>query len=94
MSHGLQFIAHYTWSRALDYTTTTATMRSIHGLSTVPTARTVRRCSCLTWFISCRFGKGKTFGGGAGKAENLIIGGWQVTTTTNYQCGIAVHCQL
>jgi len=34
------------------------------------------------------FGKGKQFGGNAGRAEDLVIGGWQVTATTNYGSGL------
>jgi hypothetical protein len=34
------------------------------------------------------FGKGKAFGGNAGKAENLAIGGWQISATTNWSSGL------
>ena len=34
------------------------------------------------------FGKGKMFGSNASTAENLIIGGWQITGTTNYSAGL------
>ena len=46
MSHGLQFIAHYTWSRALNYNGNTATSPLTPELLTVRTTRTVPRCSC------------------------------------------------
>ncbi|MGZ4789377.1 MAG: outer membrane beta-barrel protein, partial [Terriglobales bacterium] len=34
------------------------------------------------------FGKGKRFAGGAGRALDLIIGGWQITDTTNVSSGL------
>jgi hypothetical protein len=34
------------------------------------------------------FGKGKTFAGNAGRAEDLIIGGWQISGTTNWSGGL------
>jgi len=34
------------------------------------------------------FGKGKAFGGNANKVENAIIGGWQITSTTNWSSGL------
>jgi len=34
------------------------------------------------------FGKGKSFAGNAGRAEDLIIGGWQITGTTNWSGGL------
>jgi len=34
------------------------------------------------------FGKGKQFGGNASGAMNQIIGGWQITSTTNYSAGL------
>ena len=44
MSHGLQFIAHYTWSRALNYNNG---YYAVDPRSpTVQTTRTVLKCSC------------------------------------------------
>ncbi len=34
------------------------------------------------------FGKGKTFAGNAGRAEDLIMGGWQITGTANWSGGL------
>jgi hypothetical protein len=34
------------------------------------------------------FGRGKAFVGNAGRAEDLIIGGWQITGTTNWSGGL------
>ena len=94
MSHGLQFIAHYTWSRALNYNSGN-TLRSIPRVAYGPDDQNRPRCSCSTWFTSCRSARARQFGGNAGKAgEYLIIGGWQITSTSNYSAGLAVHSQL
>ncbi|MGE5205141.1 MAG: TonB-dependent receptor domain-containing protein [Chlamydiota bacterium] len=34
------------------------------------------------------FGRGKTFLGGAGRALDLVVGGWQLTTTMNWSSGL------
>jgi hypothetical protein len=34
------------------------------------------------------FGKGKTFAGNSGRAEDLIVGGWQISGTTNWSGGL------
>ena len=34
------------------------------------------------------FGRGKLFAGNSGRAEDLIIGGWQITGTTTWGSGL------
>ena len=86
MSHGLQFIAHYTWSRSLHYNDNyfAVTPRVAYG----PDDQNRNQVFVLNLVYQLPFGKGKAFGGSAGKAENLIIGGWQISTTTNWSSGL------
>jgi len=88
LSHGLQFIAHYTWSRSLQYYHDdgyyAANPRMEYGPD--PNSRNQVFVANVVYFLP--FGKGKEFGGNAGRAEDLIIGGWQVTSTLNYSAGL------
>ncbi len=86
LAHGLQFIAHYTWSRALNYNGGYYAVdpRSAYG----PDDQNRPQVFVANVVYFLPFGKGKMFGGNASTAENLIIGGWQVTGTMNYSAGL------
>jgi hypothetical protein len=86
MSHGLQFIAHYTWSRALNYND--GYFEVNHAVAYGPDDQNRPQVFVANIVYQLPFGKGKQFGGNAGKAENLIIGGWQITSTTNWSAGL------
>jgi hypothetical protein len=86
MAHGLQFIAHYTWSRSLHYDSNyyAANPAVAYG----PDDQNRNQVFVFNAVYQLPFGKGKAFGGGAGKAENYVIGGWQVSATTNWSSGL------
>ncbi len=86
MAHGLQFIAHYTWSRALNHNGNYYAVdpRTAYG----PDDQNRPQVFVANVVYQLPFGKGKQFGGNASTWENLIIGGWQVTGTTNYSAGL------
>jgi hypothetical protein len=89
MSHGLQFIAHYTWSRALNYTGGNTgyfavTPRVAYG----PDDQNRPQVFVAIVTYQLPFGKGKMFGGNSGKAEDLVIGGWQTSFNINYSAGL------
>ncbi len=86
MAHGLQFITHYTWSRALNYNGNyfSVSPHIVYG----PDDQNRNQVWVLNVVYQLPFGKGKKFGGNAGTAENLVIGGWQVTATTNWSTGL------
>ena len=88
MSHGLQFIAHYTWSRALGYYHDDGYYAANPRIEYGPDSNNRAQVFVFNAVYQLPFGKGKMYGGGAGKAENLIIGGWQVTATANYSSGL------
>ena len=95
MRNGLQFIAHYTWSRALNYNDGPFAYFAINPHVVYgPDDQNRPQVFVFNAVYQLPFGKGKQFGGSAGKAENMIIGGWQVTGTPNWSSGPAVHAKL
>ena len=86
MAHGLQFIAHYTWSRALNYNGNYYSVNPhvVYG----PDDQNRPQVFVLNLVYQLPFGKGKMFGGNAGRAEDLIIGGWQISSTSNWSAGL------
>jgi hypothetical protein len=89
MSHGLQFIAHYTWSRALNYTGgNTGYFAANPRVTYGPDDQNRPQVFALLLTYNLPFGKGKQFFASAGRAENLILGGWQVSSATNWSAGL------
>ena len=86
MSHGLQFIAHYTWSRSLHYNDNYFAVNP--AIAYGPDDQNRAQVFVLNLVYQLPFGKGKAFGGNANKVENAIIGGWQITSTTNWSSGL------
>ena len=85
-SHGLQFLTHYTYANANKYDSNYYAIS--HPISYGPDDQ-VRHSAWVTNTVyELPFGKGKTFAGNAGKAEDTIIGGWQITGTTNWSSGL------
>jgi hypothetical protein len=86
MSDGLQFITHFTWSKSLHYDS--------NYFADVPAVAygNYDQNRPLVWVFSAvyqlPFGKGKQFASGASGAWNYIIGGWQITNTTNWSSGL------
>jgi hypothetical protein len=89
MNHGLQFIAHYTWSRALNYTNQwTGYYAADPKVDYGPDGQNRPQVFVAIVTYQLPFGKGKQFGGNAGRAENLAIGGWQTSFNINYSAGL------
>jgi hypothetical protein len=89
MSHGLQFIAHYTWSRALNYTNQWTQYFAVNPrVDYGPDGQNRPQVFVALVTYDLPFGKGKMFGSNAGRAENLLIGGWQISTAINYSAGL------
>ena len=95
MSHGLQFIAHYTWSRALSYNDANNNYFAIDPrVSYGPDDQNRVQVFVLNLVYQLPFGKGKQFGGNASTLENMFIGGWQVTSTSNWSSGLPFTPEL
>jgi len=86
MSHGLQFIAHYTWSRALAFNNGYYAVDP--AVARGPDDQNRAQVFVINLVYQLPFGKGRQFGSNAGKWENAIIGGWQFTSTSNYSAGL------
>jgi hypothetical protein len=86
MSHGLQFITFYTWSRSLNYNDNyfAVNPKVAYG----PNDQNRPQTFVFNSVYNLPFGKGKMIAANAGRAEDLIIGGWQITGTLNWSDGL------
>ena len=84
--HGLQFLSHYTFAHANAYNSNFYAVD--HPYSYGPDDQ-VRNHVWVTSFVyELPFGRGKSFVGNSTKLEDEIIGGWQITGTTNWSGGL------
>jgi hypothetical protein len=86
-AQGLQFLAHYTFSHANGYPQDNYYAIS-HKLSYGPVDFNRNHVFVLNTVYELPFGRGKKFVGDAGKAVNYLIGGWQISNTTNWSSGL------
>ena len=85
-SSGLQFVSHYTWSKSLDhdrdyYAIDPHVQYGIDDFNR-------RHVFSFSGVYQLPFGKGKRFGGNASRLLNLLIGGYQINSTTNWSSGL------
>jgi hypothetical protein len=85
-NHGLQFLTHYTFARADRYDSNYYDIS--HTISWGPSDQVRHNVWVTSTVYELPFGKGKSFAGNAGRAEDLIIGGWQIAGTTNWSSGL------
>jgi hypothetical protein len=85
-SHGFQLLSHYTYAHANgDDNNYFDNSRSIpYG----PDSQVRNNAWVVSGVYELPFGKGKMFAGNSGRAEDLIIGGWQISGTTNWSSGL------
>ncbi len=86
VSKGLQFFAHYTFSRAYAYDNNYFSVNKKYAWGPNPENR--NHAFVVNTVYELPVGKGKTFMSGAGRAMDLIVGGWQVTNTLNWSGGL------
>ena len=85
-SHGFQLLSHYTYAHANKYDS--GYYVNSHVYSYGPDDQ-VRNSAWITSGVyELPFGKGKPFAGNSGRAEDLIVGGWQISGTTNWSGGL------
>lgn len=95
-SRGFQFDANYTWSHAIDNTSSIA--NTVFG-GLVCDIRNLRVCRAdsdydIRHIVNANgiwelpFGKGKMFGNNANGLVDAIIGGWEITGIFNYRSGL------
>ncbi len=86
VSNGLQFIAHYTFSHAYAYDSGYYSVNKTYAYGPNPDNR--NHVFVINTVYELPIGKGKKYMGGAGRAEDLLIGGWQLTNTLNWSGGL------
>ncbi len=85
-SHGLQLLTHYTFAHANKYDSNY--YADSHPYSYGPDDQVRNHVWVSEVVYELPFGKGKSFAGSAGRLEDLFIGGWQITGTTNWSGGL------
>ena len=85
-SNGLQFLTHYTFSHTFGYDSNYYAIN--HGIAWGAVDFARNQVWVMNVVYELPFGKGKTFMGDAGRAKNLLVGGWQLSNTTNWSSGL------
>jgi carboxypeptidase family protein/TonB-dependent receptor-like protein len=84
-AHGLQFLANYTWSRALNYGTTYFAVDP--HVEKGPSDTNRNQLFVLSGIYELPFGKGKMFLNN-NRWGNYVVGGWQFAGTTTWESGL------
>ncbi|HVZ17776.1 MAG TPA: TonB-dependent receptor [Terriglobales bacterium] len=88
-SQGLQFQTNFTWSKAFNHSADNGFLYSVDPQGSYgPDDFNRDKVWIFNAVYQLPFGRGKRFAGGAGRALDLIIGGWQITDTTNLSSGL------
>jgi hypothetical protein len=85
-SYGLQFLAHYTFSHAFDYDASYFDVNKKFAWGPNPYNR--NQVFVANVIYELPVGKGKKFFSDAGRAMDLVVGGWQITNTTTWGSGL------
>jgi hypothetical protein len=85
-SQGLQFLAHYTYSHADNYHDSYYAIS--HAVEWGPVDFNRNQVFVFSPIYELPFGRGKQYMGDASKAMNFVVGGWQVSNTTNWSSGL------
>ena len=85
-SQGLQFLAHYTFAHADNYTDTYYAVN--HKIAWGPVDFARNHVFVANAVYELPFGKGKTYMGGISRAMDYVVGGWQLSNTTNWSSGL------
>ncbi len=85
-TNGLQFVAHYTWAKSLTHDGAYANIDPRVNYGPDDTNR--KHVFSLSAVYDLPFGRGKRFLGDSSRLVNLLIGGFQLNTTTNWSSGL------
>jgi hypothetical protein len=86
VSSGLQFLAHYTYSKAYFYDAGYFSVDKKFAWG--PDDFNRNHVFVINTVYELPIGKGKKFMSDSGRIKDLLIGGWQVTDTLNYSGGL------
>ncbi len=85
-ANGFQFLANYTWSKALNYGATYFAQNPRVEYGRTDTNRS--NLFVLSGLYELPFGKGKKFLDTSNRLVNYGIGGWEIAGTTTYESGL------
>jgi len=85
-SRGLQVLSHYTFAHAYKYDSTY--YPDDPAVAYGPDDQVRNQVWVNNVVYELPFGKGKMFAGNSGRAEDLVIGGWQISGTTTWGTGL------
>jgi outer membrane receptor protein involved in Fe transport len=85
-SRGYSFLAHYTWSKGLDYNGNYFAVDPRVGYG--PDNFDIRHRFVMTNIWDLPLGRGKAWLGGIGPAADRIFGGWEISAITIWQSGL------
>jgi hypothetical protein len=86
VSWGLQFLAHYTFSHSNQYDSNYYADNPKLAFGPNPFNRD--QVFLISAIYDLPFGRGKKFFSDAGRAMDLLVGGWQISNTTTYGTGL------
>ena len=91
-AQGLQFLAHYTYAKAFNHDNNyySVDQRIAYG----PDDFNRDHVFVLSAVYELPIGKGKMFLGDAGRLTNFLIGGWQISNTTNWSGGLPFTAKI
>jgi len=85
-SHGLQFLAHYTYAHANDFNDSYYSVNPKVAYGPDPFSRNSVFVINAVYLLP--IGRGQRFLGDASRALDLVVGGWQVSQTLNWSSGL------
>jgi len=85
-AQGLQFLSHYTYSHANNFHDSYYAIS--HAVEWGPVDFNRDQVFVANVIYELPFGKGKSYMGDATKAMNYVVGGWQLSNTTNWSSGL------
>jgi hypothetical protein len=86
VSSGFEFLAHYTFSHAFQYDNNYYSVN--RAIAWGPNGFNRNQVVVVNAIYELPVGRGKRFFSGAGRAMDLVVGGWQITNTTTYGTGL------
>jgi hypothetical protein len=86
LSNGLQFIANYVWSKAINYGTTYFAQDPLVEYGPSDTNR--GQDFVLSGLYELPFGQHKTFLNSSSVWSNYLVGGWELAGTTTWESGL------
>jgi hypothetical protein len=85
-SQGFQFLTHYTYSHASNYTDNYYAIDHANAWGPVDFAR--NHVFVFNTVYELPVGKGKKYLGDSSRAMDYVVGGWQLSNTTNWSSGL------